>query len=161
VAPATPAVAALVALGIEHRTHTYEHDPAARSYGQEAADAMGVDPARVFKTLVASIAGSLAVAVVPVAGELDLKAFAGALGAKRAEMADGAAAERSSGYVLGGISPIGQKRRLATVVDASAEQHDTVFVSGGRRGFEIELRPADLVEVTAGRFAPIARSRAG
>jgi Cys-tRNA(Pro)/Cys-tRNA(Cys) deacylase len=159
-AGATPAVKALEKLGIEHRTHSYEHDPAARSYGQEAADAMGIDPARVFKTLVATANGALVVAVVPVTGELDLKSLASALGAKRAEMADGAVAERATGYVLGGISPIGQKRRLATVVDDSARPFDTVFVSGGRRGFEIELRPDDLVSVTAGRFAAIARHRA-
>jgi Cys-tRNA(Pro)/Cys-tRNA(Cys) deacylase len=159
VAAATPAIAALVRRGVDHRVHTYEHDPAARSYGQEAADAMGVDPARVFKTLVAAVGSSLVVAVVPVTGELDLKALASAVGAKRADMADGAAAERATGYVLGGISPLGQKRSLATVVDESASTWDTVFVSGGRRGLEIELRPSDLVAATSARVAPIGRAR--
>jgi Cys-tRNA(Pro)/Cys-tRNA(Cys) deacylase len=158
-AAATPAIATLVARGVEHRTHTYEHDPSARSYGQEAADALGVDPARVFKTLVARVGSALVVAVVPVTGELDVKALASSRGAKRAEMADGAVAERSTGYVLGGISPIGQKRALATVVDESARQWDTIYVSGGRRGLEIELAPDDLVGVTDGAFAPIARAR--
>jgi Cys-tRNA(Pro)/Cys-tRNA(Cys) deacylase len=158
-AAATPAITALVRRSIDHRVHTYEHDPAARSYGQEAAEAMGVDPARVFKTLVAAVGSSLVVAVVPVAGELDLKALASAMGAKRAEMADGAVAERATGYVLGGISPLGQKRTLATVVDSSASAWATIFVSGGRRGLEIELRPGDLVEATAARVAPIGRAR--
>jgi Cys-tRNA(Pro)/Cys-tRNA(Cys) deacylase len=158
-AAATPAIAALVRSGVGHRVHTYDHDPAARSYGQEAADAMGVDPGRVFKTLLASAGSSLVVAVVPVTGELDLKALAAAVGAKRAEMADGAVAERATGYVLGGISPLGQKRALATVVDSTAESWETIYVSGGRRGLEIELRPADLVAATSARVAPIGRAR--
>jgi Cys-tRNA(Pro)/Cys-tRNA(Cys) deacylase len=154
---ATPAIAVLVQAGVRHRTHQYDHDPASGSYGREAAEAMGVAPERVFKTLVASVAGRLVVAVVPVAATLDLKALAAALGAKRADMADPAQAERSSGYVLGAISPLGQKRRLTTVVDDSVQQWDTMFCSGGHRGLEIELAPADLVRLTGARVAPIAR----
>jgi Cys-tRNA(Pro)/Cys-tRNA(Cys) deacylase len=154
---ATPALAVLVAAGVAHRVHRYGHDPAAASYGREAADALGVDPGRVFKTLVASAAGRLVVGVVPVAATLDLRALAAAVGAKRAEMADPALAERSSGYVVGAISPLGQKRRLATVVDESARRWEQVCCSGGRRGLEIELAPADLATLTGGRFAPIAR----
>jgi Cys-tRNA(Pro)/Cys-tRNA(Cys) deacylase len=154
---ATPAIAALVKAGADHHVHQYEHDPDAGSYGREAADEMGVDPGRVFKTLVASVAGTLVVGVVPVATTLDLKALAGALGAKRAEMADPAEAERSTGYVLGAISPLGQKRRLTTVVDQSVEKWGTMYCSGGHRGLEIEVAPADLVRLTGARLAPIAR----
>jgi Cys-tRNA(Pro)/Cys-tRNA(Cys) deacylase len=156
---ATPAVAALVKAGVAHRTHTYEHDPAAASYGQEAAEALGLDPPRVFKTLVASVGSAIVVAVVPVSGQLDLKALAASMGAKRAEMADSAVAERATGYVVGGISPIGHKRKLPVVIDASASEWDTIFVSGGRRGLELEISPDDLVAATGGRFASIARSR--
>jgi Cys-tRNA(Pro)/Cys-tRNA(Cys) deacylase len=159
VAAPTPAVATLIRAGISHRVHTYEHDAAASSFGQEAADALGVEPPRVFKTLVASTGSALVVAVVPVDAQLDLKALAAVVGAKRADMADPAIAERMTGYVVGGISPVGQKRKLRTVVDASASAWDTMFVSGGRRGLEIELRPGDLVVVTAGTLASIARSR--
>ncbi|MFD0562545.1 Cys-tRNA(Pro) deacylase [Kitasatospora saccharophila] len=137
--------------------HEYAHDPAAASYGAEAAEAMGVPPDRVFKTLLAEADGALAVAVVPVSGQLDLKALAAALGTKRAVMADPAAAERSTGYVVGGISPLGQRRRLRTVVDSGALAHPTVFVSAGKRGAEVELAPADLVRLTAALTAPIAR----
>lgn len=153
----TPATVALAAAGIAFAGHTYVHDSAAASYGLEAADALGVEPARVFKTLVASVDGRLSVAVVPVDGQLDLKALAAAVGAKRAEMADPAAAERSSGYVRGGISPIGQRKPLPTVVDETALTFDTVYVSGGRRGFDVELPPADLVRVTGATVASIAR----
>ncbi|GAA3640126.1 Cys-tRNA(Pro) deacylase [Streptomyces chitinivorans] len=139
--------------------HSYEHDPAAPSYGEEAAEALGLDPGQVFKTLVADVDGALTVAVVPVSGSLDLKALAAAAGGKRAAMADPAAAERATGYVRGGISPLGQRRALPTVVDASAEGHATVCVSAGRRGLEIELAPADLVKLTGAVTAPIARSR--
>ena len=135
----------------------YEHDPAARSYGQEAVDALGLPAEQMFKTLLVDTGAGLAVAVVPVAGSLDLKAMASALGVKRVGMADPAAAQRSSGYVLGGISPVGQKRALPTVVDESAELFDVVYVSGGRRGFDIGLAPADLVRVTGAVLADIAR----
>jgi Cys-tRNA(Pro)/Cys-tRNA(Cys) deacylase len=154
---ATPAIAALRKAGVAHEVHRYDHDPTRNSYGREAAEAMGVDERRVFKTLVAAAAGKLVVGVVPVAATLDLKALAAAVGAKRAEMADPTEAERSSGYVLGAISPIGQKRRLTTVVDRSVGEWDTMFCSGGHRGLEIELAPADLVRLTGARLAPIAR----
>jgi Cys-tRNA(Pro)/Cys-tRNA(Cys) deacylase len=154
---ATPAIAALVEAGVDHRVHQYTHDPTATSYGREAADEMGVDPGRVFKTLVATVAGTLVVGVVPVAATLDLKALAAALGAKRATLADPAEAERSSGYVLGAISPLGQKRRLTTVVDQSVEKWETMYCSGGHRGMELEVAPADLVRLTGARLAPIAR----
>ena len=156
----TPAVAALARAGVPHHLRPYEHDPASElSYGEEAALALGVDPSRVFKTLVVRVDGALAVAVVPVTGDLDLKAVARALGAKRAAMADPSGAERATGYVVGGISPLGQRQRLATVVDSSAHDVDTLFVSGGRRGLDIELTPADLVMLTGATTAPIARPR--
>ncbi|WP_340562255.1 Cys-tRNA(Pro) deacylase [Streptomyces sp. GSL17-111] len=151
----TPATVALTAAGVAFTVHSYPHDPAAGSYGEEAARALGVGPERVFKTLVAEVDGALTVAVVPVSGSLDLKALAAAVGGKRAVMADPAAAERSSGYVRGGISPLGQRRPLPTVVDVSARAHATVCVSGGRRGLEIELAPADLIAQTGARTAPI------
>jgi len=155
----TPAVAALQRAAVEHHLHAYDHDPAAASFGREAAHVLGVEPARVLKTLVASVDERLVVAVVPIEGELDLKALAAALGAKRAAMADPAAAERATGYVVGGISPLGQKRSLPTVVDSSATSWPTVFVSGGRRGLEVELAPADLVAATGASVAAIARHR--
>ncbi len=157
----TQAIAALVRGGIDHRVHRYDHDPSA-SYGKEAAtavSALGFEPSRVFKTLVCSVAGDLVVAVVPITTEVDLRSLAAALGAKSAEMAPPAAAQRATGYVIGGISPIGQKRRLPTVVDASAAEAETMFVSGGRRGLELELSVTDLLAVTGGRLAPIARDR--
>jgi Cys-tRNA(Pro)/Cys-tRNA(Cys) deacylase len=144
----TPATVALTKAGVEFVLHEYAHDPRTASYGQEAADALGLDPARVFKTLMASVDGSLTVAVVPVSGQLDLKALARSVGGSRATMAEQAAAERATGYVAGGISPIGQKRRHPTVVDSSALDHDTVFVSAGRRGLDLEISPADLVRIT-------------
>ncbi|MCG3041961.1 Cys-tRNA(Pro) deacylase [Streptomyces fenghuangensis] len=155
----TPATVAATKAGVDFTLHSYEHDPAAPSYGEEAAEALGLDPGQVFKTLVADVDGALTVAVVPVSGSLDLKALAAAAGGKRAAMADPAAAERATGYVRGGISPLGQRRALPTVVDASAEGHATVCVSAGRRGLEIELAPADLVKLTGAVTAPIARSR--
>lgn len=158
-AASTPATAVLTAAGITFTAHLYAHDSSAPSYGLEAAAALDIDPARVFKTLVASVDGRLSVAVVPVDVMLDLKALASACGAKRAEMADPVAAERSSGYVRGGISPIGQRKALQTVVDESAQSFPTVYVSGGRRGFDVELAPADLVRVTEANVAPIARGR--
>lgn len=153
---ATPATTLLGRQRVTHRVHAYAHDPRADSYGAEAATALGIEPARCFKTLVAEVDGRLTVAVVPVAGSLDLKALAAALGGKRAAMADPVLAERTTGYVRGGISPLGQRRRLATVVDASAEEHETIYVSAGRRGLEIELAAADLVRLTAATVARIA-----
>lgn len=153
----TPATVALAALGIPFTTHEYSHDPTASSFGLEAAAALGVQPDRVFKTLLAEADGTLVVGIVPVVGKLDLKALSSAVGAKRAAMADAAVAERKTGYVVGGISPIGQKTRLTTVLDETAELFDTVFVSGGRRGFELELSPADLVAATGALVAAISR----
>jgi Cys-tRNA(Pro)/Cys-tRNA(Cys) deacylase len=145
---------------VDFTVHSYDHDPAAASYGLEAAELMGVPAERVFKTLLAEVDGRLTVAVVPVAGQLDLKALAAAAGGKRAAMADPAAAERTTGYVVGGISPLGQRKQLPTVVDASALDHPTVFVSAGRRGLEVELAPAELVRLTRARSAPIGRRTA-
>jgi len=155
----TPATVALTHAGIVYTVHAYEHDPRAAAFGLEAAEKLGLDPDRVFKTLLANVDGGLAVGIVPVAMQLDLKALAQALGGKRAEMADPAVAERKTGYVVGGISPIGQKTALPTVLDDSAILCETVFVSGGRRGLELELAPDDLLAATAGRYAPIARAR--
>ncbi|MBM7438405.1 Cys-tRNA(Pro) deacylase [Streptomyces sp. HB132] len=153
----TPATVALTGAGTSFTVHSYDHDPSAPSYGQEAAEALGVSSDRVFKTLVADVDGELVVAVVPVAGSLDLKALASAVGGKRAAMADPAAAERTTGYVRGGISPLGQRKRLRTVLDASADSHITICVSAGRRGLEVELSPADLAALTDAALAPIAR----
>lgn len=154
----TPAFEALARAGVEVTAHTYVHDPRADSFGTEAADLLGVDPTRVLKTLLVDLDGVLGVAVVPVSASLDLKAVAAALRGKRARLADPHDAERATGYVLGGISPFGQKQRHRTVVDASAAGHLTVFVSGGRRGLEIELAPQDLVSATGAVVASIARS---
>jgi Cys-tRNA(Pro)/Cys-tRNA(Cys) deacylase len=148
---------ALTAAGVAFSQHVYEHDPAARSFGLEAAEALGLPPEQVFKTLVVDTGTGLAVAVVPVSASLDLKAMAGALGVKKVTMADQAAAQRSSGYVVGGISPVGQKRALPTVVDESVELFDVVYVSGGRRGLDLGLSPADLVRVTGAVVADVAR----
>ncbi|GAA1523313.1 Cys-tRNA(Pro) deacylase [Nocardioides humi] len=153
----TPATTALTAAGVAFTVHEYAHDARAASYGEEAAEAMGIDPDRVFKTLFADVDGALVVGVVPVAGQLDLKALARAVGGRRAAMADPKAAERATGYVVGGISPLGQRRTHPTVVDDSALTHDTVFVSAGRRGMEIELSPAELVRLTAARVAHLRR----
>lgn len=152
----TPATVALTAAGIRFTAHAYDHDPGNRNYGLEAAEALALDPEQVFKTLMAEVDGRLVVAVVPVTGKLDLKALAATLGSKRAAMADVALAERRTGYVAGGISPIGQKTQHDTVLDESVELFDTVFVSGGRRGFDIELAPADLARITGARIAAIA-----
>ncbi|MEU7021099.1 Cys-tRNA(Pro) deacylase [Streptomyces sp. NPDC046203] len=154
----TPATVALTSAGTAYTLHSYDHDPAAPSYGGEAAEALGVSPARVFKTLVADVDGELTVAVVPVAGQLDLKALAAAVGGKRAAMADPAAAERTTGYVRGGISPLGQRKRLRTVLDDSASDHETICVSAGRRGLEVELTPQDLAVLTGAVLAPIGRA---
>ncbi|MEZ5262777.1 MAG: Cys-tRNA(Pro) deacylase [Acidimicrobiales bacterium] len=155
----TPATAAAARAKVAHTLHEYAHDPANRSFGAEAVDALGLDPDRTFKTLIAVPAGGgrAVCAVVPVSAQLDLKALAAAAGAKQMAMAEPAVAERATGYLVGGISPLGQKQRLALFVDSSAEAYDTVFVSAGRRGLEIELAPADLLALTGGRFAPIAR----
>jgi Cys-tRNA(Pro)/Cys-tRNA(Cys) deacylase len=153
----TPATLTLTSAGIEFVLHHYEHDPRAASYGLEAADALGVEPARVFKTLLASLDGTLVVGVVPVAGQLDLKALARALGGSKAVMADVDVAERATGYVAGGISPVGQKKRHRTVLDESALAHATVFVSAGRRGLDVEMTPADLVVITEAITAQIGR----
>lgn len=154
----TPATLALTRAGVEHRLHPYDHDPRAASYGLEAAEALGVDPARVFKTLMATVDGRLTVAIVPVSGRLDLKGLARAVGGSRAVMADVQVAERATGYVAGGISPIGQKRTHLTVLDESALAHATILVSAGRRGLDVELAPADLVTITAAIVDPIGRS---
>jgi Cys-tRNA(Pro)/Cys-tRNA(Cys) deacylase len=151
----TPATAVLRRAGVAHTVHTYD-STAAHGFGDEAAAALGQDPARVFKTLLATVDGALHVAVVPVAHQLDLKALATAAGGKRAALAERDVAERATGYVRGGISPLGQRRRLPTVVDSGALDRETVFVSGGRRGLELELAPADLVRLTAATVAPIA-----
>jgi Cys-tRNA(Pro)/Cys-tRNA(Cys) deacylase len=153
----TPATVALTRAGISFTVHAYDHDPSASSYGLEAADALNLDPARVFKTLMAAVDGRLVVGIVPVSGQLDLKAVAAAVGGKRATMAEPAAAERATGYVVGGISPIGQKRSHPTVLDESATGFETVYVSGGRRGLDIGLAPADLARVTNATVAPIGR----
>jgi Cys-tRNA(Pro)/Cys-tRNA(Cys) deacylase len=154
----TAATALLTRQGIAHTVHTYAHDPRTGSYGAEAAEALGVASGRVFKTLVADVDGALAVGVVPVAGQLDLKALAAAVGGKKAAMADVAAAQRATGYVAGGISPVGQRRRLPVVLDATALDFPTIFCSGGRRGLEIELAPGDLVLAVNATVAPISRA---
>ncbi|GGP69783.1 Cys-tRNA(Pro) deacylase [Saccharothrix coeruleofusca] len=151
----TPATALLDKQKVAHALHAYEHDPRHESYGLEAAEALGVAPERVFKTLVAEVDGKLAVGVVPVTGQLDLKALAAALGGKKAKMAEVAAAERATGYVAGGISPLGQKKRLPLVLDSSAEGFDTIYCSAGRRGLEVEIAPAELARLTAAVVAPI------
>ncbi|ANP54490.1 Cys-tRNA(Pro)/Cys-tRNA(Cys) deacylase [Streptomyces griseochromogenes] len=153
----TPATVALTTAGVDYTVHAYDHDPSHASYGEEAAEAMGVPPDRVFKTLVADVDGALTVAVVPVSGTLDLKALAAAVGGKRATMADPALAERTTGYVRGGISPLGQRKKLPTVLDDSADTHPTICVSAGRRGLEVELSPGDLADLTAAVLAPIGR----
>jgi len=144
---------------VVHRVHEYAHDPSSQSYGLEAADKLDVAPERVFKTLVVSLDGrSLAVGIVPVSTMLGMKLIARAAGAKKAAMAEAAEVERVTGYVLGGVSPLGQKKRLRTFIDHSAEGFETVYVSAGRRGLEIELSPGDLRELTAGVFAEIAQT---
>jgi Cys-tRNA(Pro)/Cys-tRNA(Cys) deacylase len=155
-ASGTPATALLTRAGIPFTLHPYEHDPRAHAFGEEAAAALGVEPARIFKTLIAAVDGRLACAVVPVAARLDLKAFAAALGGKRAELAEPAAAARATGYVIGGISPLGQKQRLPVVVDESAGGFDTVYVSAGKRGLQVQLSPHDLQRAAQARCAAIA-----
>lgn len=155
----TTATIALERARIPFTVHEYEHDPRHESYGLEASAALGVPPGRVFKTLIADVDGNLVTAVVPVAGELDLKALAAAVGGKKAVMAGVAAAERATGYVAGGISPVGQRKRLRVVLDASAMDGATMFCSAGRRGLEIELAPADLARAAGATVAPIGRAK--
>jgi Cys-tRNA(Pro)/Cys-tRNA(Cys) deacylase len=148
----TPAIVAAERAGVAFRVHEYAHDEAAGSYGLEAVEKLGVDPARVFKTLVVSVDGRLEVAVVPATAQLDLKAVG-----KRAELADMRRAESATGYVAGGISPLGQRKRLPLHLDATALDHETIFVSAGRRGLEIELDPRDLARLTDATVDPISR----
>jgi len=154
----TPATAAVARANVEHRIHEYRHDPAAPSYGLEAAERLGVDPATVFKTLVADVDGRLAVAVVPAATRLDLKALAAAAGGRKAAMAEPADAERATGYVVGGISPLGHRKRLPVFLDESMQGRPAVMVSAGRRGLQLELAPSDLARLSGGTFAPLATS---
>ena len=154
----TPAINALKKANIRFDIHEYQHNPDADSYGDEAVAALGLNPDEVFKTLLVSLSGHkshLAVAVIPVSQRLNLKSIAKALGAKKADMADPKEAERSSGYVVGGISPVGQKKALPTVIDASAEHFAQINVSAGRRGLEISLAPQDLAIVTRAIFASL------
>ena len=149
----TPGIKVLEKANVIHKVHEYSHDPTAESYGQEAAEKLNVEEYRVFKTLVVSLDGKeLAVGVVPVTAKLNMKRMAKALGAKKAMMAEQTEVERSTGYVLGGVSPLGQKKRLKTVIDLSAQSYETIFVSAGRRGLEIELRPDDLVRLVSGEY---------
>jgi Cys-tRNA(Pro)/Cys-tRNA(Cys) deacylase len=155
----TTATIALERARIPFTVHEYAHDPRHDSYGTEASEALGVEPERVFKTLITEVDGKLVTAVVPVSGELDLKALAAAAGGKKAAMADVVAAERATGYVAGGISPVGQRKRLPVVVDESAMSQPTMFCSAGRRGLEIELAPADLVRAANATVASIGRAK--
>jgi Cys-tRNA(Pro)/Cys-tRNA(Cys) deacylase len=158
VAKGTPAIAVLRQQRVAHTLHPYDVAADTPDYGRAVAGALGVPPERMFKTLIAEVDGALAVAVVPVAGELDIKAFAAAMGGKRADVADRADAERATGYVRGGISPLGQRKRLPTIVDSSATGFDTVYVSAGHRGLQVELAPADLLRLTGATTAAIARA---
>lgn len=152
----TPAINIAKQARVNFTIHEYEHDPAAESYGEEAAEKLGANPAQVFKTLVVSLDGKdLAVGIVPVTAKLGLKQIAKAAGAKKATMADKQLVQRTTGYVLGGVSPLGQKKRLKTFIDQSAESFDTMYVSAGKRGLEIELAPTDLARLTQAQFAPL------
>jgi Cys-tRNA(Pro)/Cys-tRNA(Cys) deacylase len=157
----TPATALLVRNAVTHRLHPYEVDADTPNYGAAVADRLGIAQERVFKTLVTDIDGGLTVAVVPVSGDLDLKALAQAAGGKRAAMADRTLAERTTGYVRGGISPLGQRKRLPTVIDSSAADYPTVYISAGRRGLQVELAPADLVRLTGAVLARISLAPLG
>lgn len=152
----TPAIKAAQKAKIRYTLHEYDHDPATESYGEEAVEKTGAAPGQVFKTLVVSLDGKeLAVGIVPVSAMLGLKQVARAAGAKKAAMADKQLVQRTTGYVLGGVSPLGQKKRLKTFIDQSAEAFETVFVSAGRRGLEIELAPTDLARLTGGQLVPL------
>ena len=151
----TPAVVALVDAGIAHTIHVYDRGEELHDFGREAADALGLDHDQVFKTLVVVADDEMVVAVVPVSCQLSMKRVAAALGAKKATMCEPAAAERSSGYIVGGISPIGQRKRLRTVIDDTAELYETVYVSGGRRGMDVGLAPGDLIHLLDAIVAPI------
>ena len=154
----TPAITLAEKRGIAHKVHSYTHDPGCASYGEEAAAALNIDPAQVYKTLMVALNGDnkqLGVAIVPVAGQLNLKAAAKAFKVKKITMADPQAAQRSSGYLLGGISPLGQKKSLPTLLDQTAEHWPAVFVSAGKRGLEIELAASDLLQLTRGQFADL------
>ncbi|MCD6446736.1 MAG: Cys-tRNA(Pro) deacylase [Candidatus Marinimicrobia bacterium] len=154
----TPAINAAKKAKITYTVHEYDHDPSSDSYGIEAAEKLGISEERMFKTLVVKYGSKeLAVAVVPVSTMLNMKLFAKAIGAKKASMADAANVERSTGYVLGGVSPLGQKKRLKTIIDSSAENYPTIYVSAGRRGLDIELKPQDLEKLTNGQFAEISK----
>lgn len=155
-ATGTPATKLLNSAGVDFVEHEYDHDPKSASFGLEAAEKLGVDPSRVFKTLIANLDETYAVAIVPVNKQVSLKSLSRTLGAKRATMADPAQAARLTGYVVGGISPLGQKRLLPTVIDATANDFETILVSGGRRGFDIELSPKDLANLLSAVFAEIA-----
>jgi Cys-tRNA(Pro)/Cys-tRNA(Cys) deacylase len=159
VATGTPAIALLARAGVAFTLHPYPHDPRADAFGDEAAAALAVSPERIFKTLIAAVDATLVCAVVPVAGRLDLKALAAVVGGKRAGLADSAAAARATGYVVGGISPLAQKSRLRVVLDTSAASFETVYVSAGRRGLQVELAPADLLRHAPAELAPIAAPR--
>jgi Cys-tRNA(Pro)/Cys-tRNA(Cys) deacylase len=154
----TPALAALTGAGVTFTAHEYAHDPRSQlGFGLEASQALGIDPGHNFKTLMATLDGELVCAVVPSSGRLDTKALATALGGKRCDLAAPADAERATGYVVGGISPLGQKRAHRTVIDVRALDQPTILVSGGRRGLAVELAPADLAGVIDATFAPIGR----
>ncbi|GAA2012796.1 Cys-tRNA(Pro) deacylase [Brevibacterium samyangense] len=155
-AAATPALRVLNLAGVEYSVHEFDHDQTTRRYGTEAAEKLGVDSHRVFKTLYILVDGEPVNALVPVTGQLDLKALAGARSAKKAQLAGVAEAERRTGYVTGGVSPLGQRRSAPVVIDQSAQDHDTIFVSAGRRGLEIEIHPRDLAMTTNAQFAKIA-----
>lgn len=154
----TPAIAALTRAKVAHTLHPYHHDPSTTAFGDEVVNALGWDPRRVFKTLVAAVDGALVVGIVPVATQLDLKALAAAAGGKKAQLAKVADAQRSSGYVAGGISPLGQRRALPTVIDDSASDFETILVSAGKRGLQVELAPVDLITQCRATVAPIATS---
>lgn len=154
----TPAIAALTRAKVAHTLHPYHHDPSTTAFGDEVVNALGWDPRRVFKTLVAAVDGALVVGIVPVAAQLDLKALAAATGGKKAQLAKVADAQRSSGYVAGGISPLGQRRALPTVIDDSASDFETILVSAGKRGLQVELAPVDLITQCRATVAPIATS---
>jgi Cys-tRNA(Pro)/Cys-tRNA(Cys) deacylase len=158
----TPAINVLKKAGVPYKMHEYDHDPSAESYGLEAALKLGVPEERVFKTLVVGLdGGPLAVGILPVSSKLNMKLFAKAAGAKKAAMASKPDVQRATGYVLGGVSPLGQKRRLRTFIDASAAAHSTIIVSAGRRGLDVELDPQDLKTLTNGTFADLCGGSAG